>query len=454
MMENTKELAKSQMEKACTALIRDNFFFAVLLLRLDQIVDPSCDTGWTDGKKLGYNPLWIMTLTLKKVIGFIIHEVFHIIMNHPTRRGNRDHELWNIACDHAINPLILEAGFELPDNGLVNRDYKELTAEKIYNLLLDEQEKAQEMNQDQSRPQSQDQDQDQGSNSKEDDSSSSNDDPCQDQDQDKDSGQDQDQGSDPDGDQDQDSGQGQDGDQDQESEPKKVDPGKCGEVRDATNDDGSEMSEAEKADQERKWMVALAQAERIGCSHGELTEGMKRMVDEILHPVLDWRELLKPFVERCAKSDFSWSIPNRRHIHTGLYLPSAVSNDIKEIVFVGDTSGSRSAKEINQVASELSVCSDEFRANLIIIHCDDSVQKVEYFNPGDPVEIEPQGGGGTDFRPPFKWVDDEGIQPSCLVYFTDLECHDYPKDPPPYPVLWIASGKGYGPPPFGEVVYM
>ena len=36
MMENTKELAKSQMEKACTALIRDNFFFAVLLLRLDQ----------------------------------------------------------------------------------------------------------------------------------------------------------------------------------------------------------------------------------------------------------------------------------------------------------------------------------------------------------------------------------------------------------------------------------
>jgi hypothetical protein len=38
----------------------------------------------------------------------------HCAALHHTRREGRDLRRWNIACDHAINPLLVAAGFELP----------------------------------------------------------------------------------------------------------------------------------------------------------------------------------------------------------------------------------------------------------------------------------------------------------------------------------------------------
>ena len=51
--------------------------------------------------------------------------------------------------------------------------------------------------------------------------------------------------------------------------------------------------------------------------------------------------------------------------------------------------------------------------------------------------------------PPFKWVEENGVEPKCLIYLTDLRCHSFP-DAPDYPVLWVTdSHKAV---PFGETV--
>jgi len=81
--------------------------------------------------------------------------------------------------------------------------------------------------------------------------------------------------------------------------------------------------------------------------------------------------------------------------------------------------------------------------------------KVEELGPGDlPLSIRAAGRGGTSFDPAFRWVEEQGIRPSCLVYLTDGEC-GYPSQTPNYPVLWaILPGRGLSAaqPPFGEVV--
>jgi predicted metal-dependent peptidase len=66
-----------------------------------------------------------------------------------------------------------------------------------------------------------------------------------------------------------------------------------------------------------------------------------------------------------------------------------------------------------------------------------------------PADIE--GGGGTDFRPVFDWVEAENRSPNMLVYFTDAE-GDFPKMPPNYPVIWLVKGKGGVP--WGERVQL
>jgi predicted metal-dependent peptidase len=82
---------------------------------------------------------------------------------------------------------------------------------------------------------------------------------------------------------------------------------------------------------------------------------------------------------------------------------------------------------------------------------DTEVQKVETYQVSQPVKLTPIGGGGTDFRPCFHWLEERGITPQTLVFLTDL-CGTFPSDVPPYPVLWESIGKREAP--FGQVIPM
>ena len=38
----------------------------------------------------------------------LIHEALHVVFEHPLRRGGRNHKLFNIACDYAINNYVFQ----------------------------------------------------------------------------------------------------------------------------------------------------------------------------------------------------------------------------------------------------------------------------------------------------------------------------------------------------------
>jgi predicted metal-dependent peptidase len=78
---------------------------------------------------------------------------------------------------------------------------------------------------------------------------------------------------------------------------------------------------------------------------------------------------------------------------------------------------------------------------------------VEHFTSDDlPLNLTPKGGGGTNFIPVFEHIADEGMEPSALIYLTDLE-GTFPQHEPDYPVLWVDT-YGKHKPPFGEHVRM
>jgi predicted metal-dependent peptidase len=78
----------------------------------------------------------VAKLTDAEATGVIVHEVFHKLNLHHLRIGDRNHGLWNAACDYAINPLILNAGFTLPKDRLQSADFAGMDAEQIYDVLL------------------------------------------------------------------------------------------------------------------------------------------------------------------------------------------------------------------------------------------------------------------------------------------------------------------------------
>jgi predicted metal-dependent peptidase len=58
--------------------------------------------------KFVYNPFFVCTLTLPELNYVVAHEALHVIMRHHVRKGKREHERWNIACDAYINMWIVK----------------------------------------------------------------------------------------------------------------------------------------------------------------------------------------------------------------------------------------------------------------------------------------------------------------------------------------------------------
>jgi len=132
--------AYDKITKARAGLILDHPFFGSLALRMVIKEDPSCPTAWVDGITMGYNPEFIENLTLEATKGLICHEVMHLACAHHARRGERNPRRFNMAGDMAINPILLQAGFVLPEGGLNDPSFHNMPAEEIYSKLPDEQE--------------------------------------------------------------------------------------------------------------------------------------------------------------------------------------------------------------------------------------------------------------------------------------------------------------------------
>ncbi len=211
-------------------------------------------------------------------------------------------------------------------------------------------------------------------------------------------------------------------------------------------------SPAEVSQQQDEWKVKVAQAAQSAKMMGKMSAGLERLVDEILKPKVDWRDVLQRFVVKCRSDQRSWARPNRRFLSQGLYLPSVSGESLGEIAFAVDCSGSIGQDEINQFASEITtVWQDQKPTKVHVIYFDSEVSHYDEFGQDDEPIVKPHGGGGTAFSPVFKYMTEHGIEPVACIFLTDLCCDDF-GDAPDYPVLWVSTHDDKAP--FGEVVMM
>jgi len=215
-----------------------------------------------------------------------------------------------------------------------------------------------------------------------------------------------------------------------------------------------EGTQAEKDQQAAEMKVKVAQAAQAAKMMGKLSANQERLIDEVLNPKVDWREVLRRFVEKCRNDTRTFSRPNRRYLSQGLYLPSVSGEAMGELVFAIDCSGSIGVEELNQFAAEvLTVHEDHKPRKIHLIYFDSEVCHYESFGRDDEVHVEPHGGGGTNFAPVFEYMVEHDIEPVATVFLTDLCCNSFGEEPA-HPVLWVCNYDGAEEAPFGEVVMM
>lgn len=213
-----------------------------------------------------------------------------------------------------------------------------------------------------------------------------------------------------------------------------------------------EGSPAEQSQQQAEWRVKVAQAAQAAKMMGKMSAGLQRLVDEVLAPKVDWRDVLNRFLVKAKTDQRSFARFNRRFLPQGIYLPSASGETMGELVFAVDCSGSIDQHTINQFAAEIANVKDDFSPACIhVLYFDSTVSHVESYGTDDQLDIKPHGGGGTDFAPVFDKINELDIQPVAIVFLTDLCCSSF-GDEPSCPVLWVTTDEGTAP--FGEIVSM
>ena len=392
------KLDREVREKLVTArvgLLLRASFFGNLATRLKLTnADEWCPTAATDGRNFYYNSRFITMLKPKEVEFLFGHEVLHCVYDHFGRRGDRDPQLFNIANDYCVNADLKK-----------HRVGEFITTvpclyDKEYEGLSSEEiydilyENAEKIDINQLLD-------------------------------------------------------------------KMLDEHLDGEDETGGGEKGSgnrpKLSKEERSQIRDEIKEAVLAAASASDGAGNLPAGVKRILQELTAPKLNWRELLRMQLESTVKSDYTWMRASRKGWHMDAVMPGQKPDELIDIAIAIDASGSIDAKMLKDFLSETQGIMDQFQSYRIhLMTFDTNVYNPVQYNSDNldtMLDYEVTGGGGTDFDCIFEYLKEEQIEPKRLVVFTDGYPFGSWGDENYADTVWILHGTTTIVPPWGQYAY-
>jgi predicted metal-dependent peptidase len=399
------KLDREIREKLITArvgLLLRASFFGNLATRLKLVnADEWCPTAATDGRNFYYNSRFVDMLKPKEIEFLFGHEVLHCVYDHFGRRGDRDPQLFNVANDYCVNGDLKKhrvGEFITSVPCLYDHKYEGMSSEEIYDILY---ENAEKINIGDLIDKLLDDHLD---------------------------------------------GEGQDGDGDKEGEQGK----KGGKGRPKLS-----AEEKQKIKDEIKEAVLAAASASDGA--GNLPAGVKRIIEDMTAPKMNWRELLRMQLESTIKSDYTWMRNSRRGWHMDAVMPGMKLDPMIDIAVSIDASGSMGAQMLKDFLGEVAGIMEQFpNYRIHVLSFDTQVYNPQQFdseNLDDITGYEIHGGGGTDFDCVFQYFKENEIEPKRHIMFTDGYPNGSWGDEQYCDTVFIMHGTTSIVPPFGQYAY-
>lgn len=223
----------------------------------------------------------------------------------------------------------------------------------------------------------------------------------------------------------------------------------------------TELDEEQKKALEKEIDSAIRQGliahEKIA---GKGAGGMNRELDALLHPEVDWREVLKEFVRSTcnAKDASSWRRVNRRYLSGDVYMPSLIGERVGHLVIGIDTSGSIGGHELSEFLSEVKAIAEEVHPEKVdLMYWDSEVAGHEEYATNDVSNIvsstKPKGGGGTDPTCVMRYVKEKNIRPEAIIMLTDGHVGEWGNEWDS-PLLWVVVRNKSTTAPVGKTIHI
>lgn len=371
-LENMRQEVRDKISVARIGLLLNNPWFGNIATRLQvKTCDNWCPTAATDGRNLYYNTQFFNQLSEAQIKFVIAHEILHCVFDHMDRRGKRDPQLYNIAADYIVNnTLVRERIGDKVDQIPIFQDFKYdgWTSEEIYDYLFDQAEKI------------------------------------------KVSGELLD-----------DHPDWTEGDGSEDTDENGNSVGDKGDTADGRPVYSQE--ELDKINQEfNEAMISATQ----NTGAGNLPAEIKRVVQSLTEPKMDWREILQQQIQSMVKNDFTFTRPSRKSQAggSGAVLPGMNFDETIELCVALDVSGSIDDEQVRDFLSEVQGITQQYQDfEVTVWSFSTEVYNKQVFAPheenDDISQYQPTGGGGTDFMANWRFMEEEDIVPKKFLMFTD-----------------------------------
>ena len=365
------------LTKAKSQLTMKHPYFGMLASRLKHEPKAELRGYASNGVRFLYDPEFMQRRSVEEVMFILTNCVMHHVLSHQQRRLGRKGSLWQLATDYAINNLLHKNGLEIPQGANYNEEFEGMYAEEIYDALKE-------------------------------------------------------------------SYYGDTDDAFGEDDDVPPRPEMPGEGSGDGEDDGAAFSnlgnieEELDAQTESEWQYASSVAQEVAQRKSAMPSGMERLGKKVKAADVDWRFELYNAVNRHMRNNYAFMPPNKKHIWRGIALPSLASDTLSLCVAV-DTSGSIDEALLGAFMEEFKSIMTNFPSVKIeLIIADAKVHAHYTFQGGEKLDFALKGGGGTDYRPVFDYIEAQLPMTTMLLYFTDGDGW-FPRIPPAYEVLWALS---------------
>ena len=465
-----------RLQNARLSLMAKQPFYALLLMNMKFALDLSCETAYTDGNRVAFNPDFMEQIDDEELEFVLMHEVLHAALAHPFRhQSDYQQKEFDYACDIIVNSNILYS-FGMDKSKITLKKYGEsmhllpngeegykYSVEEAYKMLLAVTSKSNKQNG--KGKKSNEKNQAQGGNNTQSGGSETV----------------NGEGSGEKGGSGTGKGSSRPSLEDliasirkrNDSIRENLEKNSGEESSDDGNGTGTESfddhsfweGDDDMGSQRDAWMNRMVEAtdiiasmEKSSKSRGTIPAGVERIINEIKNPILDWRTVLNDFVQEDI-CDYSFAPPDKRMEDSPFFLPDFNEKDesAKNLLFMIDTSASMSNEAITDCYSEIYGAIQQFNGKLTgkLGFFDAVVVEPVPFEDEDEFKIiRPKGGGGTSFHVIFDYVKAKMMDdpPVSIIILTDGYA-PYPDeaDAMDIPVLWIINNKEAKAPSWGKV---
>jgi len=204
--------------------------------------------------------------------------------------------------------------------------------------------------------------------------------------------------------------------------------------------------------------------------HGHtLSKNAKDLLDQLdQKPIVDWKLALRKFFSSGSKLDLYSG--NKKYLGRGQYLTGIRRSDVNQLdklVVAVDISSSISEDQVRTFLNEIMGIKKRIKVKeTIVIYCNTDITFIDRIPLNGTFHEIPELGGGTEFYPPFEWLQKNRIKPNAFIYLTDADgdapnINQYGIQNYANKVLWFICsdkppklGAKWGPriPPFGKIL--